>query len=312
MAVWSGFDYNNPPGSVRPSLTSVSSGELQSLRTCNCEMAVLSLRQLLLLQPHSFQLSGNIVAVLSPPSRRLGGGFTVISDGSLHVDGQHHCKLTGYFKRYVELNTHYDYKNYRETILGRPLVFFFNVRTKYSSSKEKTYALLVNTRHPKMRRQIENGMNDIISSVIGESYKLQFDFQDVVKKFFPSGAHLVNKESLSFSYEFKSDALFDFFYWFGISKRTVLVNGKVLNLSSTNPEKKEMITKFLDKMSEPNLRSNSFSDRKFSVTSRASVDDVFNGNLTPQSSWTESPLIVWTLQGVQESEDRSNIVIRFS
>ncbi|XP_033002336.1 mesenteric estrogen-dependent adipogenesis protein [Lacerta agilis] len=309
MAVWSGSDSCS---SVRPSLTSVSSGELQSLRTCNCEMAVLPLQQLALLQPESFQLSGGALTVRTPPSRRLGGGFTVISDGSVHVDGQYHCKLTDYFKRYVELNTHYDYKNYRETILGRPLVFFFNVRTKYNSSKEKTYALLVNTRHPKMRRQIENGMNNIISSVIGESYKLQFDFQDVVKNFFPPGAHLVNKESLSFSYEFKCDALFDFFYWFGISKRTVMVNGKVLNLSSTSPQKKEMITKFLDKMSEPNMRSNSFSDRKFSVTSRASVDDVFNGNITPQSPWMESPFVVWTVPGAQESEEGSNTLIRFS
>lgn len=76
---------------------------------------------------------------------------------------------------------------------------------------------------------------------------------------------------MSFSYEFKSDALFDFFYWFGISKNTVFINGKVLNLSSTSPEKREMLTKFLDKMSEPNLRSNSFSDRKFSVISRSKL-----------------------------------------
>ncbi|XP_048351024.1 mesenteric estrogen-dependent adipogenesis protein [Sphaerodactylus townsendi] len=302
MAVWSGSDAN-AGGSARPSLTSVSSGELQSLRTCNCELAVVPLRQLLLLQPDSFQLKGDTVAVLNPPSRRPRGGFTVISDGSLVVDGQRLCRLTGYFKRHVVLNTHYDYKNYRETILGRPLVFFINVRTKYHSSKEKTYALLVNTRHPKMRRQIENGMNDIISSVFGESYKLKFDFQDAVKKFFPSGTHLVNGENLSFSYEFKSDALFDFFYWFGISKNTISMKGKVLNLSSTNPEKKEMIMKFLDKMSEPSLRSNSFSDRKFSVTSRTSVDDVFNSSLTPQSVFMESPFTVWTISAVQESED---------
>ncbi|XP_015281081.1 PREDICTED: mesenteric estrogen-dependent adipogenesis protein [Gekko japonicus] len=302
MAVWSGTD-SSTGGSARPSLTSVSSGELQSLRTCNCELALLPLRQLLLLQPNSFQLQGDTVAVLNPSSRRPGGGFTVISDGSLYVDGQRLCRLSGYFKRHVELNTHYDYKNYRETILGRPLVFFVNIRTKYNSSKEKTYALLVNTRHPKMRRQIENGMNNIISSVFGESYKLKFDFQDAVKKFFPSGTHLVNGENLSFSYEFKSDALFDFFYWFGISKNTISVKGKVLNLSSTNTEKKEMITRFLDKMSEPNLRSNSFSDRKFSVTSRTSVDDVFNSSLTPQSPFMESPFTVWTVSAIQEPED---------
>lgn len=31
----------------------------------------------------------------------------------------------------------------------------------------------MNTRHPKIRRQIEQGMDTVISSVIGESYRLQ-------------------------------------------------------------------------------------------------------------------------------------------
>lgn len=98
MAVWSGSG-SVPATLVRPSLTSVSSGELQSLRTCNCEMAVLPLRQLLSLQPDSFLLQGDTLAVLSPLDRRPGGGFTVISDGFLQLDGQQQCRLTGYFKR---------------------------------------------------------------------------------------------------------------------------------------------------------------------------------------------------------------------
>lgn len=44
------------------------------------------------------------------------------------------------------------------------------------TSKERTYAFLVNTRHPKIRRQIEQGMDMVISSVIGESYRLQVNF----------------------------------------------------------------------------------------------------------------------------------------
>lgn len=292
MSSWSS------PDCSRPSLSSVSSGELRGLRTCGCELALLPLQQLLLLQPRLFQLQGDTLALHSPPGPAA--GFILFSHGSLRLDGQRLLRLSGHLPRHVELNSHYDYKNYREMILSRPLAFFVNVRTKYSSSREKTYALLVNTRHPKIRRQIENGMNNIISSVFGESYKLRFDFQDVVKNFFPSGAHLVQEESLSFSYEFKSDALFDFFYWFGISKSTVSVNGKVLNLSSTSPEKKELLTKFLDKMSEPHPRSNSFSDRKFSVISRTSIDDVFNnGNMTPSLYWGDSPLAIWTVSGVQ-------------
>ncbi|XP_032651848.1 mesenteric estrogen-dependent adipogenesis protein [Chelonoidis abingdonii] len=275
-----------------PSPSPTSSGELRGPRTCDCELALLPLRQLLLLQPDCFQLRGDQLAVLRPPRHRPAGGFTVLSDGALHSDGQRHCRLTGHFQRDVELASHRDYKDYRETILSRPLVFFTNVRTNCSSKvSEKTYALIVNTRHPKIRRQIEHGMNTVISSVFGESYRLQFDFQEVVKNFFPPGSHLVTGEDLSFSYEFKSDALFDFFYWFGISKNTVAVTGKVLNFSNTTPEKKEIVTMFLEKMSEPYVHLNSFSDRKFSVTSRDSID-VFNCSLTPQPSLTNPPVRV--------------------
>lgn len=100
----------------------------------------------------------------------------------------------------------------------------------------------------------------------------QFDFQEAVRKFFPPGNEVVNGENLSFAYEFKADALFDFFYWFGLSNSTVKVDGKVLNLSSTSPEKKETIKLFLEKMSEPLIRRSSFSDRKFSVTSRGMLN----------------------------------------
>uniref|UniRef100_A0A7M4EYT8 Mesenteric estrogen dependent adiposis n=1 Tax=Crocodylus porosus TaxID=8502 RepID=A0A7M4EYT8_CROPO len=286
----------------RPSLSSISSGELRSLRTCACELAVLPLEQLLRLQPGAFQLLWES-GVGQPTGRQGGHGLAPSSPWRGAWPG---------LIQDVVLTSHRDYKDYRDTILSRPLVFFTNVKIKPDFPNEKTYAFLVNTRHPKIRRQIEHGMDNIISSVFGESYKLRFDFQEVVKSFFPPGSHVVNGDALSFSFEFKSDALFDFFYWFGISKSTVAVNGKVLNLSSTNPEKKEIITMFLEKMSEPHARlSNSFSDRKFSVTSRGSIDDVFNCNLTPQRSLTEPPMTVWSTASVQEIEERSAKIARF-
>ncbi|XP_068382768.1 mesenteric estrogen-dependent adipogenesis protein [Eschrichtius robustus] len=279
---------------ARPSLTSISSGELRSLWTCDCELALLPLAQLLRLQPGAFQLRGDQLVVPGPAEpAATRGGFNVFSDGHVRLDGQRY-RLSSYIRRYVELTNYCDYKDYRETILSKPMLFFINVQTKKDSSKERTYAFLVNTRHPKIRRQMEQGMDMAISSVIGESYWLQFDFQEAVKNFFPPGNKLVNGEDLSFVYEFKADALFDFFYWFGLSNSTVKVNGKVLNLSGTSPEKKETIKLFLEKMSEPLIRRSSFSDRKFSVTSRGSLDEVFDCNLSPRSSlmeplWSELP-----------------------
>ncbi|XP_012882783.1 PREDICTED: mesenteric estrogen-dependent adipogenesis protein [Dipodomys ordii] len=289
---------------ARPSLTSISSGELRSLWTCDCELAVLPLTQLLHLQPGAFQLRGDQLVVPGPGDTGAAhGGFNVFGDGLVSLDGQLY-RLSSYIKRYVELTNYCDYKDYRETILSKPMLFFINV--KKDTSKERTYAFLVNTRHPKIRRQLEQGMDMVISSVIGESYRLQFDFQEVVVNFFPPGTEVIHGENLSFAYEFKADALFDFFYWFGLSNSTVKVNGKVLNLSSTRPEKKETIKLFLEKMSEPLIRRSSFSDRKFSVTSRGSIDDVFNCNLSPRSSLTEPLLAELPFPSVLESDETPN------
>uniref|UniRef100_A0A8C0LL99 Mesenteric estrogen dependent adiposis n=1 Tax=Canis lupus dingo TaxID=286419 RepID=A0A8C0LL99_CANLU len=291
---------------ARPSLTSISSGELRSLWTCDCELALLPLAQLLRLQPGAFQLRGDQLVVPGPGGPAAArGGFNVFGDGRVRLDGQLY-RLSSYIKRYVELTNYCDYKDYRETILSKPMLFFVNVQTKKDTSRERTYAFLVNTRHPKIRRQIEQGMDMIISSVIGESYRLQFDFQEAVKNFFPPGNEVVNGENLSFAYEFKADALFDFFYWFGLSNSTVKVKGKVLNLSSTSPEKKETIKLFLEKMSEPLIRRSSFSDRKFSVTSRGSIDEVFNCSLSPRSSLTEALLAELPVASVLESEETPN------
>ncbi|KAF6120317.1 mesenteric estrogen dependent adipogenesis [Phyllostomus discolor] len=293
-----------PP--ARPSLTSISSGELRSLWTCDCEMALLPVAQLLRLLPGALQLRGDQLTVLgSEEPAAAFGGFNVFGDGLVSLDGQL-CRLSRYIKRYVELTNYCDYKDYREMILSKPMLFFINVQTRKDTSKERTYAFLVNTRHPKIRRQIEQGMNMVISSVIGESYRLQFDFQEAVKNFFPLGNEVVNGENLSFAYEFKADALFDFFYWLGLSNSTVQVNGKVLNLSSSSPEKKETIKLFLEKMSEPLIRRSSFSDRKFSVTSRGSIDEVFNCSLSPRSSLMEPLLAELPFPRVLESEETPN------
>ncbi|XP_074234111.1 mesenteric estrogen-dependent adipogenesis protein isoform X2 [Camelus bactrianus] len=172
---------------ARPSLTSISSGELRSLWTCDCELALLPLAQLLRLQPGAFQLRGDQLVVPGPAEPAAArGGFNVFSDGLVRLDGQL-CRLSSYIRRYVELTNYCDYKDYRETILSKPMLFFINVQTQKDASKERTYAFLVNTRHPKIRRQLEQGMDMVISSVIGESYRLQFDFQEAVKNFFPPG-----------------------------------------------------------------------------------------------------------------------------
>lgn len=88
-----------PP--ARPSLTSISSGELRSLWTCDCELALLPVAQLLRLLPGALQLRGDQLAVLGPAEpAAASGGFNVFGDGLVRLDGQL-CRLGRYIKRWV-------------------------------------------------------------------------------------------------------------------------------------------------------------------------------------------------------------------
>lgn len=86
---------------ARPSLTSISSGELRSLWTCDCELALLPLAQLLRLQPGAFQLRGDQLVVAGPGEPAAArGGFNVFGDGLVRLDGQLY-RLSSYIKRWV-------------------------------------------------------------------------------------------------------------------------------------------------------------------------------------------------------------------
>ncbi|KAJ1114093.1 hypothetical protein NDU88_002332 [Pleurodeles waltl] len=253
------------------SFVSAGSGELRTLTTCNCEMALLPLKQLLATQPDYLRLQPEEDPKDLMCFNSSGGGYNLFSDGGFRMEG-HHYRVISYISRKVDLTSHLDYKDYRETLLSRPMLFLTTAK-KESSTKETVFAFIVNTRHPKVKAQIENGMDRIISSVVGESYKLQFDFQNVVKDFFIRENFVMQGADLTFSYEFKADALLDLFYMFGLSKKTVNVSGRVMNLYSNNPEKKEIVKMFLSKMTEPFIGLGSMPDRRFSCLSASSMDD---------------------------------------
>nr|XP_033805161.1 mesenteric estrogen-dependent adipogenesis protein isoform X1 [Geotrypetes seraphini] len=256
------------------SIVSISLPELTSLTTCNCELALLPLELLLQLQPVYFQLQqprdsreGSVTVLNSA------GGYNAFCNGLVKL-GDHQYHIVNYISRNVDLKTHLDYKDYRETILSRPMLFFVNAtRNKQGVSKEKTFAFIVNTRHPKIKGQIEQGMNNIISSVLGESYKLQFSFHKVVEEFLSKENYKIDGDTLSFSYQFVGDALIDVFHLLGLSKNKVECLGKVMNLSCSNPEKKAIVNKFLTKMSTPLIRMLSTSERRFGRISGSSIDE---------------------------------------
>lgn len=268
-------DGNEWPGR-HSRVDSISLDLLQTTTTANCEVAILPLALLLELQPESLRMEGETLT-----SNNHRGGYNVFSDGTADIDGRP-CHVLNYIQRKVELNSHADYKDYRETILAKPVLFVTNAK-KGDAPAAKTFAIIVNTRHPKIKAQVEGGMNNIISSVMGENYMLQIDFQTVVKEHLEKEQFQLVEDNLSFSYTFKVDVFLDIFHLLGLSKKTCHVNGTVLNLFCTAPAKKERVRRLLHKMSNPLIRMGSSVDRKLSSFS---IDVICEDQFKP----TESPL----------------------
>ncbi|XP_040282096.1 mesenteric estrogen-dependent adipogenesis protein [Bufo bufo] len=237
------------------SFSSVGSDILSTATTANCEIALLPLKLLVDLQSNYLTLEDDMLT-----SNNGTGGFNLFSDGSALIDGCQ-CKINNYIQRKVTLRSHADYKDYRETMLAKPMLFITNAKKVNSTSTTaKTFAVIVNTRHPQIRTRLEAGMNDVISSVMGENYQLQFNLYNDVREYLQRQDFVLTEDNLSFSYTFKLDVLVDFFYWFGLSKKTCDLHGKLLNLHCTNNSRKERVRLFLSKMTTPLIRLGSSLD----------------------------------------------------
>ncbi|KAM4048312.1 mesenteric estrogen-dependent adipogenesis protein [Anomaloglossus baeobatrachus] len=238
------------------SFSSVGSDILATLTTANCEIALLPLRLLVELQDKYLTLEDDVLT-----SHNSSGGFNVYSDGTALIDGRQ-CRIINYIQRKVTLRSHVDYKDYRETLLAKPMLFITNARKVNGdpSSAAKTFAIIVNTRHPQVRAKVEGAMNNAISSVMGENYQLQFAFHDDVRDYLQRQNFELTEDNLNFSYTFKLDVFVDFFYLLGFSKKNCGLHGKILNLYCTNNSRKERVKMFLSKMTNPLIRLGSSLD----------------------------------------------------
>ncbi|XP_056417842.1 mesenteric estrogen-dependent adipogenesis protein [Hyla sarda] len=237
------------------SFSSVGSDILSSATTANCEIALLPLKLLIELQPTYLTLEDGVLT-----SNNQSGGFNLFSDDTTLIDGCQ-CRIVNYIQRKVTLRSHVDYKDYRETILAKPMLLITNARKVNSgATSAKTFAIVVNTRHPQIRSKVEDGMNSVISSVMGENYQLQFTFSNAVREYLQRQSFELTEDNLSFSFTFKLDVLVDFFYLFGLSKKNCDLHGKILNLYCTNNSRKERVKMFLSKMTSPLMRLGSSLD----------------------------------------------------
>ncbi|KAG8584917.1 hypothetical protein GDO81_004824 [Engystomops pustulosus] len=264
------------------SFSSVGSDILATATTANCEIALLPLKLLIELQSKYLTLEDDVLT-----SHNKEGGFNLFSDGLALIEDRQ-CRIINYIQRKVTLRSHADYKDYRETLLSKPMLFITNAKkVNGASTSARTFAIIINTRHPQIRARVEGHMNDVISSVMGENYQLQFMLGSNVKEYLQRQSFELTEDNLSFSYTFKLDVLLDLFFLIGWSKKNCDLQGKVLNLHCTNANRKEKVRSFLSKMTTPLIRLGSSldHDRRPSVFS---LDVITEDPFPPEDDFNDS------------------------
>lgn len=94
------------------------------------------------------------------------------------------------------------------------------------------YVLAINGSHPMIRWEMERGLDKTISSVAGESYTVDVDVSAALQGWMRENSQALaglkkmerTWKDTHFTIKYRSDALFDFPYWFGFSKRQFKVS----------------------------------------------------------------------------------------
>ncbi|XP_053187638.1 mesenteric estrogen-dependent adipogenesis protein-like isoform X2 [Scomber japonicus] len=163
----------------------------------------------------------------------LSSGYRVYSDPEetlVLIDDLHSCMGNIVFQkslgRKVKVNNLWEYTSFRKSLLSRRIYLLISACeenfpvSNRKAAMLKQYVVSIDGNDPFIKWQMEKGLDWTISSVAGESYRVDIDLTEALE----SWADLVQVEPVwrdaSFTLKYYSDALFDFPHWFGFSKRT--------------------------------------------------------------------------------------------
>ncbi|XP_043085282.1 mesenteric estrogen-dependent adipogenesis protein-like isoform X2 [Puntigrus tetrazona] len=142
--------------------------------------------------------------------------------------------------RKVTVRTLGEYADLRRRLTSKTIYILVSACTRTKAEKKRNtdapvlhnYVVAINGGHPMIRWEMERGLDMTISSVAGESYAVDVDVSAALHGWVGESFHiLVDVEKVKpiwkdahFTIKYRSDALFDFPYWFGCSKRQFRVS----------------------------------------------------------------------------------------
>ncbi|XP_029956671.1 mesenteric estrogen-dependent adipogenesis protein [Salarias fasciatus] len=137
--------------------------------------------------------------------------------------------------RKVRMQNLWEYTTVRKSLLSKRICLLVSACQEVPSKTSKKagnevsvlerFVVCIDGSDPFIRWQMEKGLNWTISSVAGESYRVEIDLTDAMESWAqknlsdrPMSVRPVWRDA-SFTLKYNSDALFDFPHWFGFSKR---------------------------------------------------------------------------------------------
>ncbi|XP_070839249.1 mesenteric estrogen-dependent adipogenesis protein [Chaetodon trifascialis] len=199
-------------------------------------------------------LSGMTVTRVEEFLRKPPAGFTVEALGSgyrVHSDPEESLVLIDDFDscrgkivfqnstgRKVKMHNLWEYTSTRKRLLSKRIYVLMSACEESRSVANKKafrearvlqqYVVSIDGSNPFIRWQMERGLDWTISSVFGESYKVDVDLTELLESWAAKNIHIITEKGIkvkpvwrdaSFTLIYHSDALFDFPHWFGFSKR---------------------------------------------------------------------------------------------
>ncbi|XP_070699693.1 mesenteric estrogen-dependent adipogenesis protein [Pempheris klunzingeri] len=145
--------------------------------------------------------------------------------------------------RKVKMQNLWEYTSRRKSLLSKRIYLLvsacqgnLSVSSRKAASEARgpasvlqQYVVSIDSSDPFIKWQMEKGLDWTISSVAGESYRVDIDLTELLESWVANNSHILADRQIqvkpvwrdaSFTLKYYSDALFDFPHWFGFSKRT--------------------------------------------------------------------------------------------
>uniref|UniRef100_UPI0037E81668 mesenteric estrogen-dependent adipogenesis protein n=1 Tax=Semicossyphus pulcher TaxID=241346 RepID=UPI0037E81668 len=172
------------------------------------------------------------------------GGYRVHSDPEeslVLIDDFDSCRGKVVFPkslgRAVKMQNLWEYTSMRKNLLSKRIYLLVSACEENSSENDKQapnkarvlkqYFISIDGNDPIVKWQMERGLDRAISSVAGESYRVDIDFTEYMESWGAKNIITDKAEKVKpvwtdacFTLKYYTDALFDFPHWFGFSKRT--------------------------------------------------------------------------------------------